>query len=438
MIVKLYVESIMSHRSALYRLLIPRIQRALPAPWRRQLFGRCFSTQKPPPEKASTEAAASSSAPEATTAPAETLQVDNAESIKSAKPIVVSSGSESPSTTTPKEAAPPEAVTPPPTTASNTHSSRLAKLQSLLEESSGLTALTVLKQNVHEASDAFDDATAVLAAARRSLDTAQTAHDRAHKKHVSLLVRRDEWNADDAQAFVSVTSREVATKQALRDAQTTLHHAETTALQRQQHFMDVMRQRYHEEQLWQDKWRLLGTYGTWSLIAINTLVFGGTQYYNQQREQQRMQHLEDTVMRSISISSSSSSTRRTSQQQSSAAAAAAAAAVDSGEQQEQGQPTSSTSASSSSENTTSGSVDDESSAKEATDASTGGVALLGEVTDLEATTLQQRVTAVRHKCHHYLEETRQNLHPPSVTLGAVVGLTCGVALSISVSLLRRR
>eukprot|EP00562_Extubocellulus_spinifer_P018890 CAMPEP_0178601730 /NCGR_PEP_ID=MMETSP0697-20121206/34548_1 /TAXON_ID=265572 /ORGANISM="Extubocellulus spinifer, Strain CCMP396" /LENGTH=146 /DNA_ID=CAMNT_0020239817 /DNA_START=1 /DNA_END=439 /DNA_ORIENTATION=- len=39
--------------------------------------------------------------------------------------------------------------------------------------------------------------------------------------------------------------------------------------------MDAMRKRYHEEQIWNDRWRVLGVYGTWGLIALNSVLFLG-------------------------------------------------------------------------------------------------------------------------------------------------------------------
>jgi hypothetical protein len=52
--------------------------------------------------------------------------------------------------------------------------------------------------------------------------------------------------------------------------------------------MDALRRRYHEEQVWNDKWRVLGTYWTWSLIALNSVVFVGGQFLYYRREEQRL------------------------------------------------------------------------------------------------------------------------------------------------------
>jgi len=184
------------------------------------------------------------------------------------------------------------------TTSKSLLTNALKQMQDIVEESSGLSELTHLKQKVQDASTQFDVATKRVAELRDAATQAQKAHELAHKKHVSLLMRRDDWNADDAQAFVSITSDEVMTRQALLEVQDGLRRAEDAAINGQHLYMDAMRQRYHEEQMWQDKWRLFGTYGTWSLIGINTLVFLGGQYSKEKREMRRLQHMEALLIQS--------------------------------------------------------------------------------------------------------------------------------------------
>ena len=311
----------------------------------------------------------------------------------------------------------------------------LTRLQSLLEESSGLTALTVLKQQVQDASDRFDQATTAMAAARQQVKVAQSSHEQAHKKHVSLLMRRDEWSADDAQSFVNMTALEVNTRQALLDAQSALQRSEAEALQCQHAYMDVMRRRYHEEQLWQDKWRLLGTYGTWSLIGINTIVFVVGQYFMEARERKRMNHMEETLrsfgQRNDTLPHSSSTTAHDASTTSRTGtedgadsfgdpSASAAVAVSNS-------PSSET-------ETTQGNLQTK-NAEEERDAGSDNPAGSDESQQEQgiqprSTALLQQLDAARNKLSHYLEETKQHLHTPSMALGAVVGASCVVALSL--------
>jgi hypothetical protein len=52
--------------------------------------------------------------------------------------------------------------------------------------------------------------------------------------------------------------------------------------------MDALRHKYQEEQAWQDRWRVLGTFGTWGLIGLNSLVFLASQVLFYRREARRL------------------------------------------------------------------------------------------------------------------------------------------------------
>jgi hypothetical protein len=163
-----------------------------------------------------------------------------------------------------------------------------AKWWSYWEESSGQRELDALKKTVHEKSISFDRAVQRVVECRDAVEAAQKAHDDSHKRHASLLMRREQWDKADATSFVDVTASEVQSRQALYDTRDALRRAEDKAGQCQRDYMDAMRQRYHEEQMWQDKWRMISTYGTWSLIGLNTVIFLFSQFFYQWRESQRL------------------------------------------------------------------------------------------------------------------------------------------------------
>jgi uncharacterized protein (UPF0333 family) len=64
-------------------------------------------------------------------------------------------------------------------------------------------------------------------------------------------------------------------------------------------YMNNLRKRYHEEQVWTDKWRILSTYGTWGLIGLNSIVFLVSQYMFRQREVQRMKDFEGLLKETL-------------------------------------------------------------------------------------------------------------------------------------------
>ena len=172
---------------------------------------------------------------------------------------------------------------------------------SVWEESSGQVELDQLKQVVVDCSSRFDEAVASVQRGRRSMEEAQRAYDDVHKRHASLLMRREQWTKEEASSFVDVTAEEVSARNALQDARDSLRFAEENSGQCQRDYMDAIRRRYHEEQMWQDKWRVLGTYGTWALIGLNTLVFLGGQFFHQRREVMRLKAIEELIQEKVAV-----------------------------------------------------------------------------------------------------------------------------------------
>jgi len=68
---------------------------------------------------------------------------------------------------------------------------------------------------------------------------------------------------------------------------------------RMNEYMDALRRRYHEEQLWQDKWGVYSTYGTWGLIVLNSVVFLASQYLWRARESRRMKEVQELLKQSL-------------------------------------------------------------------------------------------------------------------------------------------
>ncbi|KAG7359234.1 She9 / Mdm33 family protein [Nitzschia inconspicua] len=171
----------------------------------------------------------------------------------------------------------------------------LGRLQDLWYERSGTLEILELKESVNEASLAFDRASVQVNLARRHLDESLRNWERTSGKHLQLLQRRESWTPDDAQNFANLVSQEIMARSAMEKARNDLATAEETLSKRQLEYMNRMRRRYHEEQIWQDQWRVLGTYGTWSLIVLNSCVFLGSQYFLRVRENARMKAIEELI-----------------------------------------------------------------------------------------------------------------------------------------------
>ena len=169
------------------------------------------------------------------------------------------------------------------------------RLKTLYNESSGENELSLLKQHVTTASRQFDDAVRSVQTARLALEKVTSTYDDVNKRHSALLMRRDQWDADDATSFATLTAEEVQARKALAAAREALRKAEDDVSSRQVDYIDAMRRRYHEEQIWQDRWRVLGTYGTWTLIGLNSVIFLGGQVFHYQREATRLKRIEDLI-----------------------------------------------------------------------------------------------------------------------------------------------
>ena len=204
---------------------------------------------------------------------------------------VPSSGEQVPSTDTPQTIE--TAVAP--TTQSSQWSTTLAWLDNLWIERTGSGEITKLKEQVSTASFEFDKATRDVGIARRVLEQSLLEYETVSSRHTSLLQKRDEWTPEDATSFATLVNKEVLARQKLDDARTKLQKLEQELSSCQLTYINALRKRYHEEQIWQDKWRIIGTYGTWSLIILNTCVFLASQYIHRVREMERIKAIETLI-----------------------------------------------------------------------------------------------------------------------------------------------
>jgi hypothetical protein len=190
--------------------------------------------------------------------------------------------------------------------------SLIDRLQELWSDRSGTSEILTLKEQVTSSSQAFDTTTAEVTQARRHLDKSLVLWERTSGQHMQLLQRRDHWTPEDAQLFATLVSKEVETRRAMEVARAGLTTAEQQLSQSQLEYMNAMRKRYHEEQIWQDQWRVLGTFGTWSLIVLNSIVFLASQFFHNRRETQKIKAIETLIIEKLTSPSATSITTGTS------------------------------------------------------------------------------------------------------------------------------
>ena len=175
----------------------------------------------------------------------------------------------------------------------------LTRYLNLWEQKSGTHEILRLKHNVNLSSAEFDAKQHQVSEARTAVDRALQAFEYSQLQHTRLLQSRDKWTSVEALEFARVLEEEVRVRSELESAKKELSKKENEQLEVMQKYMGDLRRRYHEEQLWQDRWRIYSTFGTWGLIVLNTIVFMISQYMARLRENQRMREIQDSIRQSL-------------------------------------------------------------------------------------------------------------------------------------------
>jgi hypothetical protein len=165
-----------------------------------------------------------------------------------------------------------------------------------ISERSGSSEILQLKESVNHAGLAFDKASAAVTLARRKLDETLRTWERTSGQHMQLLQRRESWTPSDAQQFADLVTTEITSRHELEFCRKNLAQSEESLTRSQLDYINKMRKRYHEENMWQDQWRVIGTYGTWILIGLNSCVFLGSQYNLRLRETERMETIKQLLV----------------------------------------------------------------------------------------------------------------------------------------------
>ena len=88
-----------------------------------------------------------------------------------------------------------------------------------------------------------------------------------------------------------------------------------------------IRDRYHGELMWQEKYRALSLYSTWALIVVNSLVFVGSGIHRSYADRERLAEVERAASELSAASQKASDAAATAAQIASDAADRAAAAL---------------------------------------------------------------------------------------------------------------
>ena len=153
-----------------------------------------------------------------------------------------------------------------------------------------------LKLAVADASRSYDDSDSAVRRMREDLSARSADHERLSRRHRDVMDRRHEWEGEEGVIdFARLTAEEGRARRLLVETRKALRIAEAECDRTRGEYVDALRRRYHEEQMWQERWRVLSTYGTWALIVINSAVFVVGQYLFYRREERRMTAIEAAI-----------------------------------------------------------------------------------------------------------------------------------------------
>ena len=175
----------------------------------------------------------------------------------------------------------------------------LNRLLHVWDQESGTHEILQLKNKVNNSSIEFDTKQHQVTQARILLDRAIQSFENSQLQHTQLLSNRDRWTPSQALEFAKLLEKEVAIRAELEIAKKNVTTLETQQIHAMNTYMNDLRKRYTEEQLWQEKWRVYSTYGTWGLLILNSVVFMISQYVYRLRENHRMKEIKVLLEQSL-------------------------------------------------------------------------------------------------------------------------------------------
>ena len=211
-----------------------------------------------------------------------------------------------------QEDEPPPIVPPKPTTGSTEPTTQSPsslfqywwkELTDRWADAAGVNEIAVLKETVNDAARQVDKHTRTVQQVRQEVQKHTLEAEQLSTRHKQMVLLHREGTAvlteDDVQQFAQLTAAESKARATATASLQSLTAAEAALHQGQMVYMDALRKRYHEEQVWQDKWRVLGTYWTWLLIGLNSVVFVAGQVLHWRREEARLQAIQTSLVQEL-------------------------------------------------------------------------------------------------------------------------------------------
>ncbi|KAJ3397022.1 sensitivity to high expression protein she9 [Lobulomyces angularis] len=149
----------------------------------------------------------------------------------------------------------------------------LPKLSEKINSVTGYDKLDKLKFSVQKRDQELFEAKKLFQIAKKNYEEVIEKRRKSQEQMTSLHQRKDSWTDSDLNLFTELYRKSINLEQeeinAKQDYQLKNDEFETAHVK----YLNEVRERYIEEQLFSDKIRQLSTYWTWGLISIHLTIF---------------------------------------------------------------------------------------------------------------------------------------------------------------------
>ncbi|KAG5519222.1 hypothetical protein PMAC_002310, partial [Pneumocystis sp. 'macacae'] len=152
----------------------------------------------------------------------------------------------------------------------------------------GYTKIEQLKNQIYEQEIRLKETRIETKEAKRRHALAVQQRLKLQQEVNELLQRKHLWTPTDLEKFTSLYHNDHANEQEEQNAYIHLVECEEKLDELQVQLLHFMLTRYHEEQIWSDKIRHASTWGTWSLIGLNIVLFLVIQLGLEPRKRRRL------------------------------------------------------------------------------------------------------------------------------------------------------
>ena len=144
------------------------------------------------------------------------------------------------------------------------------------------------KSSVQEKDQALQASRGCLKAAKLEYESTMESRLAVQKEIHSLLQRQNAWTGSDVQRFTDLYKRDLDLEQSETRAKTEYKSASDEFERSHQDYLNEIRERYIEEQLYSDKIRRASTWWTWGLITCHLTLFLVIQLFVEPRKRQAL------------------------------------------------------------------------------------------------------------------------------------------------------